>query len=68
MYSINFENIENDELIHIWQGTAHILVSFQNTMTLQYYKTINDVVNGLWSQGFKETARKFNKQYHAQGE
>ena len=68
MISINFENIEQNRPIHIWNGTAHILVSFEDTKTLHYYKNIDDVVNGLYLDGYKETARKFNKQYKNKGE
>ena len=66
MISINFENTEQGRPIHIWKGTKLILVSFEDTKALAYYKTIDDVVNWLWVSGYKETARKFNKQYKKQ--
>jgi hypothetical protein len=68
MTNINFENVEKNCSIHIWNGPAHILVSFEDTKTLHYYKTVHDVVTWLNLDGYKETARKFNEQYKNKGE
>jgi hypothetical protein len=33
---------------HAWQGTAHILLSDEDTKELRYFKTANDCINWLY--------------------
>tara|TARA_R110002020_G_scaffold121957_1_gene277141 strand:+ start:1326 stop:1520 length:195 start_codon:yes stop_codon:yes gene_type:complete len=54
---------ETKENIHYWftipQGD--LMVSDENTKTLKCFKTIDDAVNWLFLNGFKESARQLNK-------
>ena len=48
--------------VHIWQGSANkIMVSFEDTKTLQSFNTIDEVINNLYSNGKKDVAEYVNK-------
>jgi|TARA_R110000824_G_scaffold203371_3_gene387816 hypothetical protein len=50
------------EGIHYWTGTGGILmVSDENTKTLKSFEALDDGVNWLYLNGFKESARDLNK-------
>ena len=56
---ISLESNEQNSSIHIWQGVNKtILVSFEDTKALYSYKSIDDAINSLYIDGYKETARK----------
>ena len=49
------------EGIHYWTGTGGVLmVSDENTKTLKGFKALDDAVNWLYINGFKESARDLN--------
>jgi hypothetical protein len=45
---------------HAWQGTAHILLSDQDTQHLRYFGTLDECVNWLYLNGDKPAARALN--------
>lgn len=47
--------------VHIWKGSANkIMVSFEDTKTLQSFNTIDEVINNLYSNGKKDVAEYVN--------
>tara|TARA_R110000782_G_C14508648_1_gene379614 strand:+ start:277 stop:468 length:192 start_codon:yes stop_codon:yes gene_type:complete len=56
-----FLNLIFDE-VHIWKGSANkIMVSFEDTKTLQSFNTIDEVINNLYFNGKKDVANYVNK-------
>lgn len=56
MHGITSENI------HYWEGAIRqIMVSDENTKTLTAHKSIDDAINYLYLNGFKDSAREINK-------
>ena len=51
------------EGVHYWKGCheKQYFVSVEETKTLCSFKTIDDVVNWLYVNGLKESAREVNK-------
>ena len=45
---------------HIWQGTAQILVSDEDTKILREYDNTDAVINWLFLNGHREAARALN--------
>jgi len=45
--------------IHVWQGNQFML-SYEDTKTLQAFDTLDDVINSLFLNGYKEQARELN--------
>lgn len=39
---------------HAWQGTAHIILSDEDTKKLRYFETVNDCINWLYLNGDTE--------------
>lgn len=50
---------------HAWQGTAHIMLSDEDSKSLTEHRNVDDVVNFLWRSAAQVVAREFNK--HAKG-
>lgn len=46
---------------HIWQGTAHILVSDESLPRLHYFNTTDEAINWLYLKGHLNVARALNK-------
>ena len=53
------DNLEN---IHAWKAVKGFLVSFEDTKKLHAFDTKDDLINFLFLSGYKQTARKFNKE------
>ena len=48
--------------VYIWEGSANkIMVSFEDTKTLQSFNTIDEVINNLYLNGRKDAARYVNE-------
>lgn len=45
---------------HAWKGTAHIMLSDEDSKDLRQFDTADDCINWLWLNGFKDAARKLN--------
>lgn len=50
---------------HAWHGTKTILLSDENKKILREFKTIDDCVNWLFFNGYRDAARNLNK--HVKG-
>lgn len=45
---------------HAWQGTASILLSDEMSKKLREFKTIDDAINWLFTNGARPAARALN--------
>lgn len=51
--------------IHYWDNTqGKLLLSFESTKQLLTFNTIDDCINHLFINGYKEQARELNKVKH----
>tara|TARA_R110000772_G_scaffold163842_1_gene275280 strand:- start:264 stop:464 length:201 start_codon:yes stop_codon:yes gene_type:complete len=58
--NINLE-VNDGRLIHIWQSIGKVMVSFEDTKTLDSFPTVDSAVNWFWLAGYKTAARELNK-------
>lgn len=54
--------IDHIRNVHAWKIKTGFLVSFENTKTLQEFETKDGLINFLFLNGYKETARQFHKE------
>jgi hypothetical protein len=45
---------------HVWQGTAHILLSDERVKKLYYFDDTTKCINWLWLEGHKDASRALN--------